>query len=326
MNGRKLQEEIMTKVDLITGFLGAGKTTFIKKYADYFIRKGEKISIIENEFGGIAVDAVMLKDQACDISQLSGGCMCCTGRVEFENMLLHMAAKGYDRVLVEPSGIYDVDEFFEMLLSEPVKNSCEIGSILTIADAQFNDALSDQAQYLMFSQLLSPGKVILSKTQMLPDVMLEVTVRKLNGVLWSHGSSRTLEVGRDVIVKDWDSFDDEDFAAFAKSGYQMMDHQRAYMEHASAFTARVMADYCKDKEHLEGILRKLFKEGSCGQVLRVKGHISDVNGNWYEINASESAWYIEEADVKRGLFIVIGQEFDEQKVRACFIPRSGKKK
>jgi len=326
VNGRKSQEEIMTKVDLITGFLGAGKTTFIKKYADYFTRKGEKISIIENEFGGIALDAVMLKDQACDGSQLSGGCMCCKGKVEFENMLLDMAAKGYDRVIVEPSGIYDVDEFFEMLLGEPLKNSCEIGCILTIADAQFNDALSDQAQYLMFSQLLSAGKVILSKAQMLPDVMIEVTVRKLNGILWSHGSSRHLEVGKDVMVKDWDSFDDEDFAAFAESGYQLVDHQRAFMEHAGAFTARVMTDYCKDKEHLESILIKLFKKGSCGQVLRVKGHISDVNGNWYEINASKSAWHIEEADVKRGLFIIIGQEFDEQKVRECFIPRSRKKK
>lgn len=252
--------------------------------------------------------------------------MRCTGRAEFENILLDMAAKGYDRVIVEPSGIYDVDEFFEMLLSEPVKNSCEIGCILTIADAQFNDALSDQAQYLMFSQLLSPGKVILSKAQMLPDVMLEVTVRKLNRILWGHGSSRHLEIGKDVIVKDWDSFDDDDFAAFAESGYQLVDHQRAVTEHASAFTARVMADCCEDKEHLEIILRKVFKEGSCGQVLRVKGHIADVSGNWYEVNASESAWYIEEADIKRGLFIVIGQGFDEEKVRECFVPRRRKKK
>lgn len=74
----------MTKVDLVTGFLGTGKTTFIKKYADYFIRKGEKIGIIENEFGGVAVDSILLKDQGCDVSQLSGGCMCCSGKADFQ--------------------------------------------------------------------------------------------------------------------------------------------------------------------------------------------------------------------------------------------------
>ena len=82
----------MVKVDLITGFLGAGKTTFIRKYADYFIRKGQKINIIENEFGNVSVDSIILKDEACDITQLSGGCMCCTAKVAFQNMLLDMSA------------------------------------------------------------------------------------------------------------------------------------------------------------------------------------------------------------------------------------------
>lgn len=283
------------KVDLITGFLGAGKTTFIKKYADYLIRKGEKISVIEHEFGQV------------------------DRRVEFQNMLLHRAAEGFERVIVEPSGIYDVDEFFEIMLNEPVKSECEIGSILTIADARFNDALSDEARYLMFSQLLCPGKVILSKLHMIPKVMITVTVRKLNGIIWGHGSSRNLEVGKDVAAKSWDDFTDEDFADFVECGYQMVDHNRGLKKNANAFTARVLDGYCKDKEHLEKILLKLFKEDKYGQIFRVKGHIRDAGGTWYELNASESGWYIEEADVERGLFIVIGQGFDEEKVRNCFI-------
>ena len=168
----------MVKVDLITGFLGSGKTTFIRRYADYLQRQEKKINIIENEFGGVSVDSIILRDQGCDISQIAGGCMCCTGKISFQNMLLDGAARGYDRILVEPSGIYDVDEFFDVMFTEPVKSCCEIGNIFTIVDARFDDSLSDEAKYLMFSQLLSSGKMIMSKTQLFSEDTIQETLKK----------------------------------------------------------------------------------------------------------------------------------------------------
>ena len=89
----------MTKVDLITGFLGAGKTTFIHEYLHH-LRAGRTL-IIENEFGSIGVDAQFLRGEGCPIEDLSGVCMCCRGRDQFIHMLCDAAEQGYDRVPYE---------------------------------------------------------------------------------------------------------------------------------------------------------------------------------------------------------------------------------
>ena len=154
----------MTRIDLVTGFLGAGKTTFIHRYLHHL--HDQKILIIENEFGAVNVDSRLLQDMTQEIDDLAGCCMCCTGKDRFISMLLEAAAGGYDRVLVEPSGIYDVDEFFSVMRLEKVAQVCEIGSILTIVDACLPQMPSGESGYLMYAQLLAAGEIILSKTQL----------------------------------------------------------------------------------------------------------------------------------------------------------------
>lgn len=311
----------MTKVDLITGFLGTGKTTFIKKYSDYLIRKGEKIGIIENEFGGVPVDSVILKGEGRDVSQLSGGCMCCNGKADFQRLLKQMAEADYDRILVEPSGIYDVDEFFEIMLNDPVKDCCEIGSIITIADAKYDTSLSYEANYIMFSQLLCAGKVILSKSQMADAAEIKRTIEELNRIVQSHGSTRVLQEENDICQKSWEDLTDEEFAELSQCGYQVVEHERDYITHGSVFTARAMGDCCRNREQLETQLREIFSNEEYGDILRIKGHIADLTGQYYEINCSSFGFYIQPAEVKRGLYIVIGQNFNEEKVREAFVPR-----
>ena len=106
----------MIKIDLITGFLGAGKTTFIRKYAKYLMDSGKNIGILENDFGAVNVDMMMLQDlmgDQCELEMISGGCDSETHRRRFKTKLISMGMCGYDRILVEPSGIFDVDEFFD---------------------------------------------------------------------------------------------------------------------------------------------------------------------------------------------------------------------
>ena len=108
----------MIKIDLITGFLGAGKTTFIEKYARWLMAQGQKIGILENDYGAVNVDRLLLQDlegPQCDLEMIAGGCDADCHRRRFRTKLIAMGMLGYDRVLVEPSGIYDVDEFFDAL-------------------------------------------------------------------------------------------------------------------------------------------------------------------------------------------------------------------
>jgi len=105
----------MIKIDLITGFLGSGKTTFIKQYAQFFIRKGQRIGILENDFGAVNVDIMLLQELQgpdCELETVAGACDADCHKRRFKTKLIAMAMSGYDRVIVEPSGIFDTDEFF----------------------------------------------------------------------------------------------------------------------------------------------------------------------------------------------------------------------
>lgn len=311
----------MVKVDLISGFLGCGKTTFIRKYADYLMRQGLRINVIENEFGGVNVDSIMLKDEDFGISEISGGCMCCTAKAALQDHLMNLAASDCDRIIIEPSGIYDVDEFFEVMLNDPVKNVCEIGSIIAIADADFAaDRLSHEANYLMFSQLVSAGKLLISKTQLFPEETCEKALADINSMMVSHGSTRTF--GEDICTKDWAELTDEDFAGFAACGYQILDHPREFMNHGQVFTGRALAHLCAGPEDLRERLTKLMSDPSYGRILRIKGLIADTERNWYEINCSmDGQMYIRPADARMGLFVVIGQDLNEEAIHSAFISR-----
>ena len=310
----------MTKVDLVTGFLGVGKTTFIHLYLQYLKRQGMTASIIENEFSGVDVDSTLLKDEGCEISSLAGQCMCCTGKDTFRQMLVEASHQGIDRVIVEPSGIYDVDEFFDVMLREPVKSHCEIGSVLTLVDTKMDAAVTDASRYLVFAQLLAAGSIIMSKTQLFDETQQQETIDQLNALIREHGSERVL--GDDVIVKNWDDFTDEDFSVIMNSGSHLVEHEKEIIDHGAVFQSGMFASRCENEEDLKRRITDLMTNRKYGIVMRIKGHIRSQDGQWYEINCSPDVMNIRPCEIKRGLFVVIGQELNEEAIEGeAFISR-----
>ncbi len=156
----------MIKIDLITGFLGSGKTTFIERYARWLVARGERVCILENDYGAINIDRVLLQDLLgpnCELEMVVGGDGAEAHQRRFRTKLISMAMLGYTRVLVEPSGIYDVDEFFDTLYEEPLDRWYEVGSVLAIVDARLDPDLSPASRYLLASEAANAGKIILSK-------------------------------------------------------------------------------------------------------------------------------------------------------------------
>ena len=93
----------MVQVDLITGFLGSGKTTFLRRYVQYLVAQGHSVCILENDFGAVNVDAMLLQDligEHCDIETISGGCDCDTHQRRMRTKLISMAMRGFDRVVI----------------------------------------------------------------------------------------------------------------------------------------------------------------------------------------------------------------------------------
>ena len=104
----------MTRVDLITGFLGAGKTTFLLRYAEYLLRQGLRIAILAYDHGSVNVDMPLLgelRSDRCEIEMLAGACDPDCHRRRFRTKLISMGMRGFDRILIEPSGVFDMDEY-----------------------------------------------------------------------------------------------------------------------------------------------------------------------------------------------------------------------
>ena len=128
----------MVQVDLITGFLGAGKTTFLRRYAAWWAGQGVRVCVLENDFGAVNVDAMLLQDLEAvgvEVETISGGCDCDTHQRRMRTKLISMAMRGFERVIVEPSGIFDVDEFFDVLRDEPLDRWYQLGNVIAIVDA-----------------------------------------------------------------------------------------------------------------------------------------------------------------------------------------------
>lgn len=177
----------MVKVDLITGFLGSGKTTFIKKYARYLMEQGQNIGILENDFGAINVDMMLLRElegENCELEMVAGGCDKDCYRRRFKTKLIAMGMCGYDRVLIEPSGIFDVDDFFDALHEEPLDRWYQIGNVITVVDASLEKTHFQRKRItVLASEVANAGCVLLSKIQDASAEEIRQTVAHLNCAL-----------------------------------------------------------------------------------------------------------------------------------------------
>lgn len=306
----------MVKIDLITGFLGAGKTTFIKKYASYLMRQGQNIGILENDHGAVNVDMMLLQDlegENCELEMISGGCDKETHRRRFKTKLISMAMCGYDRVIVEPSGIYDVEEFFDGLREEPLDRWYEIGSVIAIVDAGLEENLSAQAEYLLASEVADAGAIVLSKAG--ENCAVEKTVEHLNRALEKIGCER--KIGDEVVAKDWKELSEADFEKIRNSGYRIETFRRAEGAEKDGFQTLYFMNLNRTEEQVVPAVNKLFQEKNGGKIFRVKGFLKTESGAWMELNATAQNMTVQPIREGQEILIVIGEDLKENEIRKC---------
>lgn len=297
----------MIKIDLITGFLGAGKTTFLKKYARYLLEQGLNIGILENDFGAVNVDMMLLKDlegDHCELEMVSGGCDADCHRRRFKTKLIAMGMCGYDRVLVEPSGIFDVDEFFDELREEPLDQWYEIGSVIAVVDAGLEPELSREEEYVLASEVADAGCVILSRSHLVPEEKQKETIAHINRSMEQVKCSRWFE--QEIINKDWDFLTDADFEQIRNSGYVMADFAKLGFQKEEVFSSLSFLNVQIDEKKLRKIVEQLFASTEAGQVLRVKGFWQQ-DGQWMELNATSRSMTVGPVPAGQQVLIVIGE-------------------
>lgn len=296
----------MVKIDLITGFLGSGKTTFIKKYAKYLMSKNENICILENDYGPINVDMELITDIGCKCEMVSGGCDRDCHQRRFKTKLIQMAMDKFDRVIVEPSGIFDPDEFFDTLYDEPLNNWYEIGNIFCIYDINTKN-LSNEAEYILVSEASNASKLIVSKRK--DNEILDLTY--INTLMKKYNCNRVFS-NSDVLYTD-----DLDFDLIINSGYKDYSHIKLQVMDENNFDSYFVFDKELSLNDINNIKDKLFKDNTYGKIIRLKGFIFE-NNNWIKINITNKECDISKNSNGQKVIIIIGENLNKELINTLF--------
>ncbi len=172
----------MTKIDIVSGFLGAGKTTFIQRLLDEAL-KTEKVVLIENEFGEIGIDGGFLKDSGIEIREMNQGCICCSLVGDFETSLTEVITKYHpDRIIIEPSGVGKLSDIIGAVKSCSEKLEVELHAAVTVVDAKKAKMYSRNFGEFFDNQIAYAGTVVLSRTDIADDAKIDEAVQIIKGI------------------------------------------------------------------------------------------------------------------------------------------------
>ena len=172
----------MTKVDIISGFLGAGKTTLISKLLKEAL-KDEQVVLIENEFGEIGIDGGFLKDSGVEIREMNSGCICCSLVGDFGTSLKEVVEKYHpDRIIIEPSGVGKLSDVIKAVKDLHIENEIRLNSASTVADASKVKVYMKNFGEFFNNQIEHAGTIILSRTQNVSEEKLKTAIDLIKSV------------------------------------------------------------------------------------------------------------------------------------------------
>lgn len=306
----------MIKVDVISGFLGAGKTTLIKKLLKSY--KEEKVVLIENEFGDIGVDADIVEREGFDVFEITSGCICCIMKKDFV-AIFEKIIKEYkpERVLIEPTGISILSEIIEVLKRPEFKDICEINSLITVIDGISYLEQRDVFGEFFEDQIINAGTLIISKSQLALRCNIDETIKSL----------RELNSKAPIITDNWSDLTQEEVKAVLDLDLNVDFEDLFYTEYKpcsdNQFDALAIKTSKKfTKEALKEVLETL-REPEFGRVIRGKGFLKG-KGVSLEFSYANGRFEIyEDKHNGAGKLCIIGQNLEEKKIKELFETKIG---
>ena len=306
----------MTRIDIISGFLGAGKTTLIKKLLGDAL-KGQQVVLIENEFGEIGIDGGFLKDAGIEIREMNSGCICCSLVGDFGAALKDVITKYHpDRIIIEPSGVGKLSDVIKAVDGVEKEAGVALNSATTVVDVMKCKMHLRNFGEFFENQVKSAGTIILSRTDKADTEKVEAAVKMLRELNpEAHIITTPVEVlgGKKVL-------DTMEGAIINLAQVEEEEHHHHHHDHDAdeVFTSwghETAHKYSHDE--LESILTTL-DSGEYGAVLRAKG-IVDGGDTWYEFDMVPGEHEIRTCgpDVT-GKVCVIGSQLKEHEVEELF--------
>lgn len=215
----------MTKIDIISGFLGAGKTTLIKKLITEAF-EGEKLMLIENEFGEIGIDGGFLNNSGIEITEMNSGCICCSLVGDFGVALKEALAKySPERIIIEPSGVGKLSDVIKAVENIKDEVNIKLNSFVAVVDAMKCKMYMDNFGEFFNNQIENANTIVLSRSQKLSEEKLESCVSQIR----EHNSNAT------IITTNWDEI----------NGKQILEA----MERENSLEKELLTEVKEDHEH-----------------------------------------------------------------------------
>ena len=357
-NGRYLSRQYgrkgvrMTKIDIISGFLGAGKTTFIKKLLEEAIA-GEKVVLIENEFGEIGIDGGFLQDSGIEIREMNSGCICCSLVGDFGRSLNEVLTKyAPDRVIIEPSGVGKLSDVMKAVCDVAGEIDVTLNGSVTVVDAQKCKMYMKNFGEFFNNQIESAGTIVLSRTDVAdadkvaqcvellreknPKAAIVTTpIKTLTGaqlleIIEKPADDMAAELLEEVRHHHHHHDEDEECGCGHEHhhhhdeecgcGHDHHHHHHHGHDADEVFTSWGLETSRKiSREKLESILHELANTDRYGQVLRAKGMLPDEEGTWHYFDLVPEETEIRTgAPIYTGKVCVIGSNLKEDALKAAF--------
>ena len=332
----------MTKIDIVSGFLGAGKTTLIKKLLKEALADS-KVVLIENEFGEIGIDGGFLKEAGIEIKEMNSGCICCSLVGDFGASLREVLdTYAPERILIEPSGVGKLSDVMKAVQDAMADRGVELNSAVAVVDACKCRMYIKNFGEFFINQIEHAGTIILSRTDKLSEEKLSACVELIR----EHNARAT------IVTTPWDALEGKDILATIEGAKDLEaelmkevmahheehhhdehEHEHHHDEHEhehghhhdhhhadEIFTSWGMetpAVYSRDE--IAHILTELDKDEIYGMVLRAKGMVPSADGGWiyFDYVPEESNVRSGKPDVT-GKFCVIGSKLKEDKLAELF--------
>ena len=341
----------MTKIDIISGFLGAGKTTLIKKLLQDAL-KGQQVVLIENEFGEIGIDGGFLKDAGIEIKEMNSGCICCSLVGDFGTALTDVIEKYHpDRIIIEPSGVGKLSDVVQAVkkIHLQTDSKVELNCATTVVDVTKCKMYLRNFGEFFKNQVEAANTIILSRTD-LPKATTEkveeaiVLIKEINQdatiittPVEKLPGKKVLETmeGIKIDISHLDEEEEHHHHDGECCGHDHdHDHEHHHHDgeccghdhhHGHHHADEVFTSWGKetirkfDQEEIKTILQKLSEDDTFGIVLRAKGMVEGKDGHWIYFDMVP-----EEADVREGAaeytgrICVIGSKLKEDKLEELF--------
>lgn len=300
----------MIKVNLISGFLGAGKTTLIKKILGNV--KEEKVIIIENEFGEVAIDGDLIKKEGFDVFELRSGCICCMMKQDFEDSLQKVIEEYKpDRIIIEPTGISSLSQLLDILEKDNFKDRININSVITVVDGTSYLEEKDAFGEFYIDQVKNAKTLIVSKTQIVDKSTLKEVKESL----------REFNKKAHIITLPFEKFNKEYILNFLDEDL-LKDMEREPVEVVISTedgfeSLGVKTNKIFGTKEMNEIISKLFT-GEYGNVIRIKGFLKGKE-EIIQINCTKKVHNIETVKGREELKIcIIGQGLCKNEIKSLF--------